>query len=65
MSFLVKMFRGGEKVRQTPGQHEEADGAPGPEELLRDSKKLLKRTIERELVFAKKNSRKNRRGEML
>ncbi|XP_039989475.1 charged multivesicular body protein 4b-like isoform X2 [Xiphias gladius] len=61
MSLFVRIFSRGEKVRKKPFQHEEIEKLPEGEELLMKKKEFLKKKIELELLFAKKNSRKNRR----
>nr|XP_046251356.1 charged multivesicular body protein 4c-like isoform X2 [Scatophagus argus] len=58
----VMMFGGGEKVRKKPCQQEEIEKLPEREELLMRKKEILKKKIDQELLFAMKNSRKNRRG---
>lgn len=63
MALFAKMFSGGEKVRKDC-QQEETDTLPETEELLMKKKEFLKKKIDQELLFAKKNSRKNRRGEI-
>ncbi|XP_044212259.1 charged multivesicular body protein 4b-like [Thunnus albacares] len=60
MSLFVKMFSGGEKVTKNCKQ-EETEKLPETEELLMKKKEFLKKKIDQELLFAKKNSRKNRR----
>lgn len=64
MSFF-KLFSGGERVKKKPCQTEEVEKLMEREELLVDKKEDLKRKIDQELLFAKRNSRTNRRGEIM
>nr|XP_033491932.1 charged multivesicular body protein 4b-like [Epinephelus lanceolatus] len=61
MSLLTKLFSGGEKVKKTSCQQEETENLPDREELLMKKRDYLKKKIEQELLFAKKNCRKNRK----
>ncbi|XP_037624020.1 charged multivesicular body protein 4b-like [Sebastes umbrosus] len=65
MSLFVKLFSGGQKVRETCCQQEETETLLEGEELLMKKKEFLKKKIDQELLIAKKNSRKNRRGALL
>ncbi|XP_059191743.1 charged multivesicular body protein 4b-like isoform X2 [Centropristis striata] len=62
MALFGKLFSGGEKVRKTPCQQEEIEKLPEREEMLMKKREFLKKKIDDELLFAKTNSRKNRRG---
>uniref|UniRef100_A0A3B4WVA8 Uncharacterized protein n=1 Tax=Seriola lalandi dorsalis TaxID=1841481 RepID=A0A3B4WVA8_SERLL len=64
MSLFNKMFSGGEKVTKKPSEEEEVEKLLQGEALLMEKKEHLKKKIDRELLYAKKNSRKNRRGEV-
>ncbi|XP_044050286.1 charged multivesicular body protein 4b-like isoform X2 [Siniperca chuatsi] len=61
MSLFGKIFNGGEKVRKKPCRPEEIENLVEKEELLMKKKDFLKKKIDQELLFAKENSRKNRR----
>jgi len=65
MSLFVNFLCGGEKVRKTACHQEEIDKLTEIEELLVKKTEFLRRKINQELVTAKKNSRKNRRGEIV
>lgn len=64
MSLFVKVLDSGEKVRKTR-QEGKIDKLPEREELLVKKTAFLKKKIDRELLCAKKNCRKNRRGEII
>lgn len=64
MSLLVKTFDGGEKARKKPCQHDQIEKLSEGEELLMKKKEFPKEKIDQELLFVKKNSRKNQRGEI-
>ncbi|XP_045892156.1 charged multivesicular body protein 4b-like [Micropterus dolomieu] len=65
MSLFDKIFHGGEKATKKPCGQEEIENLPEREELLMKKKDFLKKKIDQELLFAKKNSRKNRRVALL
>lgn len=64
MSLFVNTFDGGEKVRKKPCEEDQIEKLSEGEELLMKKKEFLKEKIDQELMFVKKNSRKNRRGEI-
>ncbi|KAI9518230.1 hypothetical protein NQZ68_038896 [Dissostichus eleginoides] len=61
MSFIGKLLSGGEKLTK-PCRPEETEPLPDREELLGKKREFLKKKIDQEFLFAKTNSRKNRRG---
>lgn len=65
MSLYVKIFSGGEKVGMKHCHEDGTEKLPEGEELLLSKEEFLKKKIDQELLFAKKNCRTNRRGEVL
>ncbi|XP_029378443.1 charged multivesicular body protein 4b-like [Echeneis naucrates] len=59
---LFKMFRGGGKLKKKSSQHQEIEKLSERRELLMEKKEDFKKKIEQEILFAKKNSRSNRRA---
>lgn len=63
MSLFVKLFNGGEKTKKKPCQQDPMEKLSDVE-MLKRKQETLKEKIEQELVFVRKNSRNNRRGEL-
>ncbi|XP_026221959.1 charged multivesicular body protein 4b-like isoform X2 [Anabas testudineus] len=61
MSLYVKIFSGGEKVGMKHCHEDGTEKLPEGEELLLSKEEFLKKKIDQELLFAKKNCRTNRR----
>lgn len=62
---LFKIFSGGEKVGMNPCLQNCTEKLCEGEELLLKKEEFLKKKIDQELLFVRKNCRTNRRGEVL
>lgn len=63
MSLFVKMFGSGGKGGKAPTTQEAIQRLRETEEMLTKKQDFLEKKIEQELVTAKKNGTKNKRGE--
>ena len=65
MSLFAKMFGGGGKGGKGPSPQEAIQKLRETEEMLTKKQEFLEKKIDQELLTAKKNGTKNKRGEML
>lgn len=63
MSRFIKMLGGGGKSGKTPTTQEAIQRLRETEEMLTKKQDFLEKKIEQEIITAKKNGMKNKRGE--